>query len=148
MFHTITKDIPVQAGAYILVIDLASPLEWTTKGKLSGWLTPGRYLYCGSARGPGGLRARIGRHLRPDKKPHWHIDQLTTQGHCRGAWVYEDGNECALVEALSPLPHPLLGFGATDCPRCPSHLLFWTPQAAIDFSGQAPCVSMTKAVSA
>ena len=40
-------------------------------------LAPGCYVYAGSARGPGGIRARVRRHLRPDKTPHWHIDQVT-----------------------------------------------------------------------
>ncbi|MFL5280923.1 MAG: DUF123 domain-containing protein [Rhodopila sp.] len=30
-------------------------------------LLPGRYLYAGSARGPGGMRARLDRHLRRNK---------------------------------------------------------------------------------
>ena len=44
-------------------------------GKLT--LAAGQYAYVGSAHGPGGLRARVGRHLRAEKPLHWHIDYLT-----------------------------------------------------------------------
>ena len=40
-------------------------------------LTAGQYAYVGSAHGPGGLRARVGRHLRTEKSLQWHIDYLT-----------------------------------------------------------------------
>jgi len=39
-------------------------------------LLPGYYIYIGSAFGPGGVRARMLRHLRADKPKHWHIDYL------------------------------------------------------------------------
>ncbi|MCX8165032.1 MAG: GIY-YIG nuclease family protein [Acidilobaceae archaeon] len=38
----------------------------------------GLYLYIGSARGQGGVRARISRHLRKEKVLRWHIDYLTS----------------------------------------------------------------------
>ena len=35
---------------------------------------PGFYVYVGSALGPGGLAARIGRHARQEKAFRWHVD--------------------------------------------------------------------------
>jgi Uri superfamily endonuclease len=46
-------------------------------GRLGRFSFPvGWYAYVGSARGPGGLMARISRHLRSPKPLHWHIDYL------------------------------------------------------------------------
>jgi len=36
----------------------------------------GIYCYCGSACGPGGLYARLKRHLDGHIKKHWHFDYL------------------------------------------------------------------------
>ncbi len=58
-----------EPGAYLLLIDLAAPLALAIPRLGVATLAPGRYVYGGSAYGPGGLRARIGRHLRADKTP-------------------------------------------------------------------------------
>jgi len=39
-------------------------------------LKPGYYIYLGSAFGPGSVRARVSRHMRTDKRTHWHIYYL------------------------------------------------------------------------
>ena len=39
-------------------------------------LQAGTWLYVGSARGPGGLAARVGRHWRDGVPKHWHMDYL------------------------------------------------------------------------
>ncbi len=70
-------DLPEAPGAYVLLIGLARPLELPIARLSRPTLAPGNYVYCGSARGPGGLAARVGRHLRQDKRPHWHVDHLT-----------------------------------------------------------------------
>ncbi|MDC7789088.1 GIY-YIG nuclease family protein [Rhodoplanes sp. TEM] len=106
-------------------------------GRLAGTLAPGRYLYCGSARGPGGLRARIARHLRRRKTLRWHVDRLTTRGTVIAVWAVPDGDECALAGALAGLPVPIPGFGASDCRRCPSHLFAWPDGAALPFGPPA-----------
>ncbi len=112
-------------GAYILVVALDRPLDPGLTGRSDG-LAPGLYAYCGSAYGPGGLAARLARHLRPDKRPHWHIDRLTAAGRILAAYAQPGGSECALMEALRKLPNtriPLPGFGSSDCRRCPAHLI-------------------------
>jgi histidyl-tRNA synthetase len=118
---------PAGAGAYVLLVTLAVPLDLVMPRRAT--LVPGRYLYCGSANGPGGLRARLGRHMRRGKSLRWHIDRLTEAGEVPGAWVVPDGDECALAAALAHLPIPVPGFGSSDCPRCRSHLFHWHGRA-------------------
>ncbi|MDT7888702.1 MAG: GIY-YIG nuclease family protein [Desulfurococcales archaeon] len=45
-------------------------------------IDPGLYGYIGSARGYGGLRARVSRHIRRDKERWWHIDYITSLESC------------------------------------------------------------------
>jgi histidyl-tRNA synthetase len=123
-------DAPATPGAYVLALRLDAPLD-VRVGKISATLPAGDYLYCGSARGPGGLRARLARHMRPQKRPHWHIDQLTAVASVLGAFVHKDGDECALNAALAHLPIPVAGFGSSDCRRCAAHLRLWPKDAAL-----------------
>ena len=119
------RDLQGRPGAYLLVLELDGPLALTIAGR-PGSLGPGLYAYCGSAYGPGGLGARLARHLGPDKRPHWHIDRLTAAGRVLAAYAQPGGSECALVAALRALPEtrvPLPGFGSSDCRRCPAHLI-------------------------
>ncbi|MFQ5972065.1 MAG: DUF123 domain-containing protein [Alphaproteobacteria bacterium] len=116
-------DLPSELGAYILVIDLQSPLA--VRSPRPGLLPPGRYAYCGSAYGPGGIRARVRRHLRPVKALRWHVDRLTRHGRIAGVGVLPGGRECELVARLLTTAGarvPMAGLGSSDCPRCPAHL--------------------------
>jgi Uri superfamily endonuclease len=118
-------DLPAVAGAYLLWLPLWEPVDLTAP-RPGARLAPGVYLYLGSARGPGGLRARVVRHLRADKRPRWHVDQLTAAAGDRArARVWLDGSECAWREAVQAAGAvvPVPGFGASDCRRCPAHLL-------------------------
>ena len=119
------EDAPTAPGAYILLIGLAVRVEVALPGKPKATLGAGRYLYCGSAKGPGGIRARLARHMRIEKSLRWHVDRLTEVGTVIGAWGFPGGDECDLVRTLSHLSFPIRGFGSTDCPRCQSHLLSW-----------------------
>ena len=132
-FVRTAAEAPTRPGAYLLLITLPAPLTVTLPRQRQATLPSGRYLYAGSAHGPGGLRARLARHMRPDKKPHWHIDRLTKAGTIEGAWTVPDGRECALVAALAFLPVPLPGFGSTDCRCCASHLLYWPADTELPF---------------
>lgn len=87
----------------------------------------------GSAYGPGGLRARLGRHLRGIAKPHWHIDVLRAVAQVEG-FCYLPGLpgtgmpvECHWSQALAMLPgvfQPAPGFSASDCHAgCRAHLV-------------------------
>ncbi len=130
LFRT-AADIPACAGAYVLVIDLAKSIKVAVGGRAPCALPAGRYLYCGSARGPGGLKARIARHMRRGKPVRWHVDHLTEHGAVRGAFVFPGGAECALAARLSHLPAPMPGFGSSDCRRCASHLFAWPSGAPL-----------------
>jgi Uri superfamily endonuclease len=118
-------DLPDARGAYLLIIVLANPIALS--GRFAGQtLGSGRYLYAGSAYGPGGIRARVGRHMKQDKKIHWHVDQLTACAASLKAVGVADGNECALINDLQStygMTAPLPGFGSTDCTKCVSHLI-------------------------
>jgi Uri superfamily endonuclease len=125
-----------QPGAYVLLVALRAPLALVLPGRRQVVLPTGWYLYCGSAYGPGGLRARLRRHMQRGKKLKWHIDRLTEAGHAAGAWVVPGGNECLLVEAMSHLPCPAPGFGSSNCRTCRNHLLRWPGGPASDIWGK------------
>jgi Uri superfamily endonuclease len=76
-----------------MAIELADTLAVTLSGRLPIVLPAGRYLYCGSAKGPGGLKARLSRHMRRGKSVRWHVDQLTEQGLVIGGWIFPEGDE-------------------------------------------------------
>lgn len=90
-------------------------------------LAPGRHAYAGSALGPGGVRARLGRHLRGGNARHWHIDHVRPAAVPASAWWVHgsDRLECRWAEAaagLSGAERTARGFGASDC-GCPGHLV-------------------------
>ncbi len=120
------EPLPAEPGAYLLLIDLAAPLALGIPRLGAATLAPGRYAYGGSAYGPGGLRARLGRHLRRDKPRRWHVDRLTAAGRVIGVRAVPGGRECALVSDLLKMPGtsvPVSGFGSSDCRTCPAHLV-------------------------
>lgn len=115
-----------EPGAYLLLLDIAGSLSLSFSSFTDSILPAGRYVYAGSAYGPGGLKARLSRHLRRDKKRHWHIDHLTERAETITAFAVPGGNECALVRSLlesGQYHQPLPGFGSSDCQTCTSHLL-------------------------
>ncbi len=118
--------LPKAPGAYLLLIRLAEACRLDIPRLPAGRLGPGWYLYAGSARGPGGIRARAGRHLRRAGRMRWHVDRLTAAA--AGLWAFPapGGQECALIDALLARPEfetALPGFGSSDCRRCAGHLL-------------------------
>lgn len=118
-----TAALPAQPGAYALALALPQPVV-LARGRLAGLVPAGLYVYAGSARGPGGIAARVRRHIRRDKRIHWHIDALTATAQIAAVAV-PDGAECAIVARLLAAGfHPAIaGFGSSDCRTCPSHLL-------------------------
>ncbi len=120
------EPVPSGTGAYVLLIELSAPLGLDIAGLPRAWLAPERYAYCGSAYGPGGLKARIGRHLRADKAHRWHVDRLTGAGRIVDFRAVPDGHECDLLDRVLEVPGaavPVPGFGSSDCRRCPAHLV-------------------------
>ncbi len=118
-------DWPDLPGAYLLAIDLDRHLELDISTLPGAVLAPGRYVYAGSAHGPGGLRARLARHFRPGKAIHWHVDRLVAAGRIVAALAEPGGVECALLARVldrSGCGVPVPGFGSSDCRRCLAHL--------------------------
>jgi Uri superfamily endonuclease len=120
---------PAAPGTYLLLIrpQTSVTLEVGKKGVFH--VAVGCYAYVGSAHGSGGLRARLNRHIRSDKRLHWHIDYLTVampiDTICTEAT--EVKQECAWVRKLLALPGasiPIPQFGNGDCREgCPAHLV-------------------------
>ena len=107
--------------SYQLVIDVAEAV-CITVGRLGSFEFPaGRYIYTGSARG--GVEARVGRHLRRDKRLHWHVDYLLAAPGVRVVDMRRSvAGECILNQRTAGrIVAP--GFGASDCRAgCGSHL--------------------------
>ena len=110
-------------GSYVLLIQL--PKEQTiTIGSLKALHFPGGYYaYVGSAMS--GFKTRISRHLKSNKKRHWHIDYLLDKASITGIIRSETTarTECTIAQALSRQFDSVPGFGCSDC-RCHSHLFF------------------------
>lgn len=121
-----SASFPAAPGTYLLLFRLSGPVS-IQPGRLGAVaLSPGVYAYVGSAQGPGGLAARLRRHLRSGKRPHWHIDALTGAVPVQEVWMIAlaERLECRWSVALRALPgveEPVPGFGASDC-RCRTHL--------------------------
>lgn len=116
-----------RTGAYILLLRLASDAEIEVGRFGVTRFRRGEYAYVGSAMG--GLDARIARHLRAEKKNHWHIDYLLTRTAVAGVLEFEtsDHIECELSDALAgsdASTAPVRGFGSSDC-GCSSHLYYF-----------------------
>jgi Uri superfamily endonuclease len=126
--------IPPEPGTYSLILNLSTP-RIIQIGKLGQFTFPaGDYVYVGSAMGPGGLQARLSRHLRGDGRQHWHIDWLRAVtdvlSYC--FLMTESPLECRWGQALAGDPGaslPVPRFGASDCRsngmHCAAHLILF-----------------------
>ena len=126
--------LPTASGTYVLVLELNRP-HVLTIGRLGEVKLPaGVMAYAGSAFGSGGLRARLGRHLRGDGAKHWHIDHVRAVAEVRNCFytVSDTRLECAWSQALAALPGatiPVPGFGSSDCRSgCGAHLIALPPR--------------------
>lgn len=117
--------LPGEPRAYALTFRLDGTVTLPIATLDNPVFAAGDYLYAGSAFGPGGSRVRVSRHLRADKKPHWHIDHLSARAACIDVKTYPVRRECALVADMlaagADLPVP--GFGSADCRDCAAHLV-------------------------
>ncbi len=149
------RDLPAAHGAYVLPLIVSRP-QSITIGCLGQYRLPaGHYFYVGSARGAGGLRARVGRHLRGDGALHWHIDYLRAVVEVQGALytVTDRALECEWSQALAQLPQafiPVPHFGSSDCRlSCAAHLIafpcdpdIFNVQRALGQAAHAPLVQL------
>ena len=131
-------DLPSSHGAYVLHLTLRRP-QTLAIGRLGHYRLPaGHYFYMGSARGAGGLQARVGRHLRGDGALRWHVDYVRAVAEVREVFytVADKPLECEWSQALArlrrafiPVPH----FGSSDCRSgCDAHLIafLWDAELA------------------
>ena len=110
-------------GSYLLVIKLEND-NTIPIGKLGEiLLKKGFYVYVGSALN--GLEQRIQRHLRENKKIHWHIDYLLKYAKVINAFYKENNirEECLIAKIFEGTLHSISGFGCSDC-KCKSHLFY------------------------
>lgn len=138
--------LPAEAGTYALLLraEFARTIVVGRLGTLDvrrGW-----YVYVGSALGPGGLAARVGRHLRHAKTCRWHVDYLTAVATLDEVWLTLGGTrrECQWANALGQMRGatvPLDGFGASDC-RCCTHLYYFRRRPSL----RALCQRMTSSI--
>lgn len=117
------KELPSEKGSYLLLFTAAVP--FTAKiGKLGRYdFSAAGYVYCGSAFGPGGIKARVGRHFKKRKKKRWHIDYVRPYLSLDKVIIAPgEHNECKWSELLiqGGCTAPVPKFGASDC-RCISH---------------------------
>ncbi len=124
-----SENFPGEKGSYCLIFYMKESKKITVGKFGTFFFNSGFYYYFGSAKGSGGLRARINRHISLEKKNFWHIDFLrphmvflaaviTTDKHKECTW-------CQEIEKKFSLFVPVKGFGASDClASCTAHLLY------------------------
>ena len=110
-------------GSYILLIELTKPQVITVGSLKAIHFAGGNYAYVGSALG--GIDSRLNRHLRNNKKPHWHIDYLLQEASINDIIICETETrtECSIAQALGHEFEAVPGFGSSDC-KCLSHLFY------------------------
>ncbi|MBI5458408.1 DUF123 domain-containing protein [Methanobacterium sp.] len=113
-------------GTYCLLINLNKnqSIEIGKKGEIQ--FKKGCHVYVGSALNS--LEGRIKRHLRQNKKMHWHVDYLLDSPHTQVTEVFysDDGDkhECELAAQIALKGAEIKGFGCSDC-NCPAHLFYF-----------------------
>ena len=122
------ESLPRDPGSYLLILRSHNE-QGLPVGKAGNMhVMPGYYLYTGSAFGPGGLRARAGRHLRGGNNVRWHIDYLRQITEAWAVWFYTGSERMEhqwanSLERLPQLSSPMKNFGSSDC-TCTTHLFF------------------------
>ena len=109
------------SGSYVLIISLDHPrrIEVGALGEID--FPAGAWAYVGSAMA--GLDARIARHLRDDKRLHWHVDYLLRHAEVAEVVRVESDErlECRIAAGLAERLAVVRGFGSSDC-ACAGHL--------------------------
>ncbi len=117
-----------EPGTYLLCFRIEESLRLPVGRLGEHLLTPGVYVYVGSAFGPGGLGARLRRHLRQEKRVHWHIDHLTVRAPVSGViavkWARLEARWAGRLCHHPAASAPIQGFGAGDARsgECKVHL--------------------------
>jgi Uri superfamily endonuclease len=119
-------DLPRLPGTYAVLLRLerASRVQ---VGRLGTFDFPaGWYVYLGSARGAGGLKARVRHHWQATARPRWHMDYLRGVAQpVQVAWkLGRARRECQWSSRVSEWEGAgwvAYKFGSSDC-DCPTHL--------------------------
>ncbi|MBL9139062.1 MAG: GIY-YIG nuclease family protein [Verrucomicrobiales bacterium] len=125
-----------EPGTYALILESTQRAD-VVVGRLGVLaLQSGYYVYVGSAFGPGGLAARVGRHAQPSKREHWHIDHVRARCSFIEVWFTCDRQPlehhwAAAMARLSGASVPMPGFGSSDC-DCPTHLFRFNNRPKIE----------------
>ncbi len=134
-----------EKGTYLLVLKLKKD-EIIQPGKFQEiTFKQGIYLYIGRARK--GLRGRLRRHLREEKKLFWHIDYFLQKATVKEVWIKQDFfDECRMARKvksyLKEAFFPLKNFGSSDC-GCISHLIY-LPESEINLKSLRKALSFEK----
>lgn len=116
-------------GTYVLALELPSSADVAVGARGVISFKAGAYAYVGSAMN--GLRQRVARHLRSEKKMHWHIDYLLQEARVAKVWhTVGQRRECELAAALAARFDAVDRFGCSDC-SCRSHLFRAGSDAAL-----------------
>ena len=125
-------------GTYVLLLFLERDKEILANRRRRSspiLFRAGYYAYVGSAYGPGGLRSRISRHLKKEKKCLWHIDHLRRVAVPVEVWVnvHERKREKIWADALILMKgsHPVENFGNTDDRESRTHLCHFNSRPSI-----------------
>lgn len=118
-------------GSYLLLVELKenNVLRIGKLNKIS--FNKGFYVYVGSALN--GLEQRIQRHLRENKRMHWHIDSLLRHAKIINIFYKENNvrEECDIAKTLDKKLLSVPGFGCSDC-NCKSHLFYGSQNEIMD----------------
>ena len=115
-------------GTYALIMRADQVIAVTVGGLGAVRLDRGWYAYIGSALGPGGVGARVGRHLAGGAL-RWHLDYLRTHTRVAEVWYCfnQSRRESQWVATMTALPTSasvIDGFGASDSVHR-SHLFYF-----------------------
>lgn len=132
---TMHSSLPEALGTYALLFRIRQP-RTIAVGRLGELeLRRGWYIYVGSAFGPGGLRGRVGRHLRGGTVRHWHIDYLRAVASVEEVWYTCDPerreHKWAVAMERSGGTAVPMRFGASDC-RCRAHLFCFEERPGVE----------------
>jgi Uri superfamily endonuclease len=110
-------------GTYLLIMTLLKDTSVMVGKHGIIHFKKGCYAYVGSALN--GLEQRIQRHLRTDKKTHWHIDYLLPFTEIVDIFYKENNrrDECRIAQGFKKNFARISGFGCSDC-TCQSHLFY------------------------
>lgn len=118
-------------GSYALLISLDGDEDIQVGSLGVIRFSRGFYLYIGSAMN--GIEGRVSRHLRKDKKIHWHIDYLLQKAEILEIYYLEGKKrwECSLARACEERFLVVPRFGSSGC-GCGGHLFYGKRKELID----------------